>query len=165
MKQYTQGVLSSSRSLFTHLGPYWKVASWRQRCPSNTARVTSWSASVWRGEVIKFSYYSLPLLCAESSDGMLFNATRWGHLCETFSFTNVWFAFLNIAIQVDIQALAHAVQLTRQGAVDSLRFAKGDLFQAFQVLIVLYQSSHALCFLSLARLTKLPIHFWFFLFL
>lgn len=33
---------------------------------------------------------------------------------------------------MDIQALAHAVQLTRQGAVDSLRFAKGDLFQAFQ---------------------------------
>lgn len=34
--------------------------------------------------------------------------------------------------EVDIQALAHAVQLTRQGAVDSLRFAKGDLFKAFQ---------------------------------
>ncbi|POO02779.1 CTLH/CRA C-terminal to LisH motif domain containing protein [Trema orientale] len=34
--------------------------------------------------------------------------------------------------EVDIQALAHAVELTRQGAVDSLRFAKGDLFQAFQ---------------------------------
>ncbi|CAL1408691.1 unnamed protein product [Linum trigynum] len=34
--------------------------------------------------------------------------------------------------EVDIQALAHAVELTRQGAVDSLRYAKGDLFQAFQ---------------------------------
>ncbi|KAJ9177234.1 hypothetical protein P3X46_012472 [Hevea brasiliensis] len=34
--------------------------------------------------------------------------------------------------EVDIQALAHAVELTRQGAVDSLRFAKGDLFQAFR---------------------------------
>lgn len=34
--------------------------------------------------------------------------------------------------EVDIQALAHAVELTRQAAVDSLRFAKGDLFQAFQ---------------------------------
>lgn len=34
--------------------------------------------------------------------------------------------------EVDIQALAHAVELTRQGAIDSLRFAKGDLFQAFQ---------------------------------
>ncbi|XP_028106382.1 uncharacterized protein LOC114305486 [Camellia sinensis] len=34
--------------------------------------------------------------------------------------------------EVDIQALAHAVELTRQGAVDSLRFAKGDLSQAFQ---------------------------------
>ncbi|GAB4846998.1 hypothetical protein Ancab_026010 [Ancistrocladus abbreviatus] len=34
--------------------------------------------------------------------------------------------------EVDIQALAHAVELTRQKAVDSLRFAKGDLFQAFQ---------------------------------
>ncbi|XXG70804.1 hypothetical protein AAC387_Pa07g0204 [Persea americana] len=34
--------------------------------------------------------------------------------------------------EVDIQALAHAVELTRQGAVDSLRFARGDLFQAFQ---------------------------------
>ncbi|XP_024932281.1 uncharacterized protein LOC107424773 isoform X2 [Ziziphus jujuba] len=34
--------------------------------------------------------------------------------------------------EVDIQALAHAVELTRQGAIDSLRFSKGDLFQAFQ---------------------------------
>ncbi|XP_027075146.1 uncharacterized protein [Coffea arabica] len=34
--------------------------------------------------------------------------------------------------EVDIQALAHAVELTRQGAVDSLKFAKGDLVQAFQ---------------------------------
>ncbi|KAJ7952878.1 CTLH LisH motif-containing protein [Quillaja saponaria] len=34
--------------------------------------------------------------------------------------------------EIDIQALAHAVELTRQGAVDSLRFANGDLFQAFQ---------------------------------
>ncbi|CAK8562394.1 unnamed protein product [Lathyrus sativus] len=34
--------------------------------------------------------------------------------------------------EVDIQALAHAVELTRQGAIDSLRFAKGDLFLAFQ---------------------------------
>lgn len=34
--------------------------------------------------------------------------------------------------EVDIQALAHAVELTRQGAVESLRFAKGDLHQAFQ---------------------------------
>lgn len=34
--------------------------------------------------------------------------------------------------EVDVQALAHAVELTRQGAVDSLRYAKGDLPQAFQ---------------------------------
>ncbi|XP_019058990.1 PREDICTED: uncharacterized protein LOC104821272 isoform X2 [Tarenaya hassleriana] len=34
--------------------------------------------------------------------------------------------------EVDIQALAHAVDLTRQGAVESMRFAKGDLFLAFQ---------------------------------
>ncbi|KAE8707061.1 C-terminal LisH motif isoform 2 [Hibiscus syriacus] len=34
--------------------------------------------------------------------------------------------------EVDIQALAHAVELTRQGAIDSLRFSKGDLFEAFQ---------------------------------
>ncbi|KAJ3673699.1 hypothetical protein LUZ60_005691 [Juncus effusus] len=34
--------------------------------------------------------------------------------------------------EVDIQALAHAVELTRQGAIDSLKFAKGDLFLAFQ---------------------------------
>ncbi|OEL21481.1 hypothetical protein BAE44_0017501 [Dichanthelium oligosanthes] len=33
---------------------------------------------------------------------------------------------------VDVQALAHAVELTRQGAIDSLKFAKGDLYQAFQ---------------------------------
>ncbi|KAE7999595.1 hypothetical protein FH972_004003 [Carpinus fangiana] len=34
--------------------------------------------------------------------------------------------------EVDVQALVHAVELTRQGAVDSLRFSKGDLFLAFQ---------------------------------
>ncbi|KAF6176303.1 hypothetical protein GIB67_029751, partial [Kingdonia uniflora] len=34
---------------------------------------------------------------------------------------------------VDIQALAHVVKLTRQGVVDSLEFSKGNLFQAFQV--------------------------------
>ncbi|XP_026445879.1 uncharacterized protein LOC113346630 isoform X2 [Papaver somniferum] len=34
--------------------------------------------------------------------------------------------------EVDVQALAHAVDLTRQGAIDSLRSAKGDLFQAFK---------------------------------
>ncbi|CAN6299582.1 unnamed protein product [Urochloa humidicola] len=34
--------------------------------------------------------------------------------------------------EVDVQALAHAVELTRQGAVDGLKFAKGDLYQAFQ---------------------------------
>ncbi|XP_078165153.1 ran-binding protein in the microtubule-organising centre protein [Carex rostrata] len=34
--------------------------------------------------------------------------------------------------EVDIQALAHAVELTRQGSVDSLKFAKGDLLLAFQ---------------------------------
>ncbi|KAH7690332.1 Cyclic nucleotide-binding-like protein [Dioscorea alata] len=37
--------------------------------------------------------------------------------------------------EVDIQALVHAAGLTRQDAVDSLRFAKGDLFQAFQDVI------------------------------
>ena len=42
-------------------------------------------------------------------------------------------SFLIIDYQVDVQALAHAVELTRQGAVDSLKFAKGDLYQAFQV--------------------------------
>lgn len=44
-------------------------------------------------------------------------------------------------IQVDIQALAHAVELTRQGAIDSLRFAKGDLFLAFQVTYNRHSSS------------------------
>ncbi|KAK4791505.1 hypothetical protein SAY86_031918 [Trapa natans] len=39
--------------------------------------------------------------------------------------------------EVDIQALAHAVLLTRQGAIDSLKFAKGDLFLAFQVIFIL----------------------------
>ncbi|XP_066382723.1 uncharacterized protein, partial [Miscanthus floridulus] len=34
--------------------------------------------------------------------------------------------------EVDVQTLAHAVELTRQGAVDSLKFAKGNLYQAFQ---------------------------------
>ncbi|KAL4196961.1 hypothetical protein AMTRI_Chr04g185740 [Amborella trichopoda] len=34
--------------------------------------------------------------------------------------------------EVEIQALAHAVELTRQGAVDALRYAKGNLFLAFQ---------------------------------
>jgi hypothetical protein len=41
------------------------------------------------------------------------------------------------SVQVDIQALAHAVELTRQGAIDSLRFAKGDLFLAFQVTYII----------------------------
>lgn len=40
--------------------------------------------------------------------------------------------------QVDIQALAHAVELTRQGSVDSLKFAKGDLLLAFQVSLCTY---------------------------
>ncbi|KAF5463813.1 hypothetical protein F2P56_013945, partial [Juglans regia] len=44
---------------------------------------------------------------------------------------NCHFAF-DLINQVDVQALAHAVELTRQGAVDSLRFSKGDLFLAFQ---------------------------------
>lgn len=34
--------------------------------------------------------------------------------------------------EVDIQALAHAVELTRQGAIDGLRLAKGNLIQAFE---------------------------------
>ncbi|KAF6138996.1 hypothetical protein GIB67_010722, partial [Kingdonia uniflora] len=34
--------------------------------------------------------------------------------------------------EVDIQALAHAVEPTRQAVVDSLEFSKGNLFQAFQ---------------------------------
>ena len=51
--------------------------------------------------------------------------------------------------QVDIQALAHAVELTRQGAIDSLRFAKGDLYQAFQVIYYRHVTAsfylHTLC--------------------
>lgn len=58
---------------------------------------------------------------------------------------------------MDIQALAHAVELTRQGAVDSLKFAKGDLFQAFQVSLhyngqlelLLIQSFYEMSFLIL----------------
>lgn len=46
-------------------------------------------------------------------------------------------------LQVDIQALVHAAGLTRQDAVDSLRFAKGDLFQAFQV----FTCFHTCCIL------------------
>ncbi|KAK1256947.1 hypothetical protein QJS04_geneDACA017238 [Acorus gramineus] len=34
--------------------------------------------------------------------------------------------------EVDVQALAHAVEITRQRAVDSLRFTKGNLFEAFR---------------------------------
>lgn len=34
--------------------------------------------------------------------------------------------------EVDVQALAHAVGLPRQGAIDSLRYTDGDLFAAFQ---------------------------------
>lgn len=40
---------------------------------------------------------------------------------------------LIFVIQVDIQALAHAVELTRQGAIDGLRLTKGNLIQAFEV--------------------------------
>ncbi|GJX78353.1 hypothetical protein Tco_0325164 [Tanacetum coccineum] len=38
--------------------------------------------------------------------------------------------------EVDIQALAHVVGLTRQGAVDSLKFANCDLFQEFHLATV-----------------------------
>ncbi|KAF6161216.1 hypothetical protein GIB67_042355 [Kingdonia uniflora] len=38
-----------------------------------------------------------------------------------------------VANEVDIQALVHAMESTRQGVVDSLEFSKGNLFQAFQV--------------------------------
>ncbi|XP_057853259.2 uncharacterized protein LOC131063465 isoform X1 [Cryptomeria japonica] len=34
--------------------------------------------------------------------------------------------------EVDVQALAHSVELPRQGAIDSLRYTDGDLFAAFQ---------------------------------
>lgn len=34
--------------------------------------------------------------------------------------------------EVDIPALAHVVELTRQRVIDSLSFVKGNLFQAFQ---------------------------------
>ncbi|KAF6145931.1 hypothetical protein GIB67_007950, partial [Kingdonia uniflora] len=37
--------------------------------------------------------------------------------------------------EVDTQALAHAVEIKRQGVVDSLRFSKGNLFQAFQIAV------------------------------
>ncbi|CAA7401625.1 unnamed protein product [Spirodela intermedia] len=45
--------------------------------------------------------------------------------------------------EVDIQALAHAVELTRQGAIDSLKFAKGNLYQAFQVSLIHSSVEHA----------------------
>ncbi|GKB52151.1 hypothetical protein Tco_0902904 [Tanacetum coccineum] len=51
--------------------------------------------------------------------------------------------------EVDIQALAHAVELTRQGAAGNLNFAKGDLFQAFQFIY------HALSFIFLASVNAL----------
>ena len=35
--------------------------------------------------------------------------------------------------QSDVQGLAHAVELSRQGAVDSLRFTGGNLMAAFKV--------------------------------
>lgn len=36
-------------------------------------------------------------------------------------------------MQSDVQGLAHAVELSRQGAVDSLRFTGGNLETAFKV--------------------------------
>lgn len=48
-------------------------------------------------------------------------------------YSSYLFCIFYVEIQADIQALVHAVELTRQGAVDSLRFAKGELFLAFQV--------------------------------
>lgn len=38
-----------------------------------------------------------------------------------------------ICLQSDVQGLAHAVELSRQGAVDSLRFTGGNLETAFKV--------------------------------
>lgn len=65
----------------------------------------------------------------------------------TFYFTHAsffsWSYMFDFETQVDIQALAHAVELTRQGAIDSLRFAKGDLFLAFQVT---YNLQQFICF-------------------
>lgn len=72
-----------------------------------------------------------------------FTSNRWVCSCSCFTPSGInrvlgrplmyvlcMFDFKN---QVDVQALVHAVELTRQGAVDSLRFSKGDLFLAFQV--------------------------------
>lgn len=61
------------------------------------------------------------------------------HVLYNYTANHVLYNFMcGLENQVDIQALAHAVELTRQGAVDSLRFAKGDLFQAFQVINYLF---------------------------
>ncbi|KAF6170250.1 hypothetical protein GIB67_035355, partial [Kingdonia uniflora] len=68
--------------------------------------------------------------------------------------------------EVDIQALAHAVELTIQDAVESLEFSKGNLFQSFQVyfqlfvdvlLLPLVKSTFLLC-MGLPQGLKLFIH-------
>ncbi|KAI3904093.1 hypothetical protein MKW92_001010 [Papaver armeniacum] len=53
---------------------------------------------------------------------------------------------------VDVQALAHAVDLTRQGAIDSLRSAKGDFIAAYRGIVECGLSSgHASDMQSLGR--------------
>jgi hypothetical protein len=42
----------------------------------------------------------------------------------------------------DVQALAHAVDLSRQEAIDSLRYAEGDLTIAFKVLSI-YENDYS----------------------
>ena len=59
-------------------------------------------------------------------------------ICSTSTSFNVENFIGSIAclVKSDVQALAHAVDLSRQEAIDSLRYAGGDLTLAFKVLFV-----------------------------
>ncbi|KAF6171966.1 hypothetical protein GIB67_029384 [Kingdonia uniflora] len=63
--------------------------------------------------------------------------------------------------EVDIQALVHAVELTRQGDVDSLDFSKGNLFQAFQVVMGIRLGVNEPLLMNLMRATLHTHNEWF----
>ena len=58
-------------------------------------------------------------------------------VCSSASFrVENFIGLIACLFKSDVQALAHAVDLSRQEAIDSLRYAGGDLTLAFKVLCV-----------------------------
>ena len=107
--QYSQSILHPPRYSISYIWYNREVPLWGSWPSYNFPWKLVWSATIWRGIEIVLLRKPFKDRCG-------------GFHCFHFN------------LQVDVQALVHAAELTRQDAVDSLRFAKGDLFQAFQVL-------------------------------